>query len=125
MANYAEYINREDAQSNSATREPAVVNGVTVYKPTNKISKQAKIKYMTAPYENHTIKIHKGCDADFKEKYIDELMRFDPERKAQKDNCIDCVASTWLFAVAKKNAKETKERELPKRRKPKTRWRGI
>ena len=31
MANYAEYINREDAQSNSATRECAVANGVTVY----------------------------------------------------------------------------------------------
>ena len=31
MANFAEYINREDAQSNSATREPAVANGVTVY----------------------------------------------------------------------------------------------
>lgn len=31
MANYAEYINREDAQSNSATRECAVASGVTVY----------------------------------------------------------------------------------------------
>lgn len=31
MANYAEYINREDAQSNSATREPSVASGVTVY----------------------------------------------------------------------------------------------
>ena len=31
MANFAEYINREDAQSNSATREPAVANGITVY----------------------------------------------------------------------------------------------
>ena len=31
MANYAEYINREDAQSNSATRECAVANGVTVF----------------------------------------------------------------------------------------------
>ena len=31
MANFAEYINREDAQSNSATREPAVASGVTVH----------------------------------------------------------------------------------------------
>lgn len=31
MANFAEYINREDAQSNSATREPAVASTVTVY----------------------------------------------------------------------------------------------
>lgn len=31
MANFAEYINREDAQSNSATREVAVANGVTVF----------------------------------------------------------------------------------------------
>ena len=31
MANFAEYINREDAQSNSATREEAVESGVTVF----------------------------------------------------------------------------------------------
>lgn len=31
MANYAEYINREDAQSNSATRECAVADTVTVF----------------------------------------------------------------------------------------------
>lgn len=31
MANFAEYINREDAQSNSATREPAVADTVTVF----------------------------------------------------------------------------------------------
>jgi len=31
MANYAEYINREDAQSNSATRTEAVESGVTVF----------------------------------------------------------------------------------------------
>jgi len=31
MANFAEYINREDAQSNSATREVPVESGVTVY----------------------------------------------------------------------------------------------
>lgn len=31
MANFAEYINREDAQSNSATRESSVASGVTVF----------------------------------------------------------------------------------------------
>ena len=108
-----------------AKNRDLINNGVRVYKPNNKISKQAKIKYMTAPYENHTIKIHKGCDSDFRDKYIDELMRFDPERKAQKDNCIDAVSSTWLFAVPKKISPAKKEQTVQKRNKTKTRWRGV
>jgi len=108
-----------------AKNRDLIQNGVTVYKPTNKISKQAKIKYMTAPYENHTIKMHKGCDTDFKEKYIDELLRFDPERKGQKDNCIDAVASTWLFAVAKRDANAMVTSRNIHKRKTTTKWRGI
>jgi hypothetical protein len=108
-----------------AKNRDLINNGVRVYKPNNKISKQAKIKYMTAPYENHTIKIHKSCDADFRDKYIDELLRFDPERKGQKDNCIDAVASTWLFAVPKRVSPTKKEQNIVKLKKTKTRWRGV
>lgn len=121
-------LKKEILKANAKLRAKSrdlIQNDVTVYKPNNKISKQSKIKYMTAPYENHTIKIHKGCDTDFQEKYIDELLRFDPERKGQKDNCIDCVSSTWLFAVAKRDAKAPKEAKLFNRKKTKTRWRGI
>lgn len=108
-----------------AKNRDLINNSVRVYKPNNKISKQAKIKYMTAPFENHTIKIHKNCDTDFRDKFIDELLRFDPERKAQKDNCIDSVSSTWLFAEPKKVSPAKKEQSALKRKRAKTRWRGV
>lgn len=102
-------------------------NGVNVYKPNNQISKQAKIKdFMTAPHEAHQIKIHKSCDQDFQKQYKKELLRFDPEKKQQTDNCIDSVASSWLFASPKKNVvKVEKTKKINRRKKRSGKWRGI
>lgn len=121
-------LKKEILKANAKLREKGrdlINNSVTVYKPNNKISKNAKIKYMTAPYENHLIKIHKNCDTDFKDQYNKELLRFDPEKKQQKDNCIDAVASTWLFATPKKNTQEQRDKTIINRKKPKKKWRGI
>ncbi len=122
-------LKKEIAKVNAKLRREAkepLINGVTVYPTNTKISKQSKIKYMTAPIENHTFKIHKSCDTDFKSQFIKEARKFDPERKHQKDNCIDCISSTWLFAVAKKNfASEKSITSNTRSRKKSKKWRGI
>ncbi len=110
-----------------ARGKPPIKNAINGFKPPREISKQAKIKdYMTAPHEQHQIKIHKGCDIDFQRQYKKELLRFDPTKKSQTDNCIDAVASGWLVAVPKKTiVKEVKK--IAKRKKPKKagKWRGV
>jgi hypothetical protein len=107
--------------------KPPIKNGINGFKPPREISKQAKIKdYMTAPHEQHQIKIYKGCDIDFEKQYKKELLRFDPSKKQQTDNCIDAVSSGWLVATPKKTIiKEVKK--VPKRYKPKKsgKWRGV
>jgi hypothetical protein len=119
-------LNKEIAKANAKLRalgKPSINNSINMYPPKNKISKQTKIKYMKAPYENHTIKVHKGCDLDFRKQYEKELLMFNPEKKQQKDNCIDCIASTWLWAVAKKNS--IKKKINQNKSKSKKGWRGI
>jgi len=88
-----------------------ITNPISGFKPPKTISKQAKIKdYMTPMHEQHQIKIYKGCDLDFEKQYKKELLRFDPSRKHQSDNCIDVVASSFLVCSAKKNVfKEVKK----------------
>lgn len=123
-------LKKELLIENTARRakgKPPITNGINGFKPPREISKQAKIKdYMTAPHENHQIKIYKGCDIDFEKQYKKELLRFDPSKKHQTDNCIDAVASGWLVAVPKKTViKEVKK--VVKRHKKKTtgKWRGV
>jgi hypothetical protein len=110
-----------------AKGKPPIKNGINGFKPPREISKQVKIKdYMTAPHEQHQIKIYKGCDIDFEKQYKKELLRFDPSKKQQTDNCIDAVSSGWLVAIPKKTiVKEVKK--IAKRHKPKnsSKWRGI
>jgi hypothetical protein len=110
-----------------AKGKPPIKNGINGFKPPREISKQVKIKdYMTAPHEQHQIKIYKGCDIDFEKQYTKELLRFDPSKKQQTDNCIDAVSSGWLVAIPKKTiVKEVKK--IAKRHKPKnsSKWRGI
>lgn len=104
-----------------------ITNSIKGFKPPREISKQVKIKdYMTAPYEQHQVKIHKSCDLDFQEQFKKELLRFDPSKKQQTDNCIDAVASGWLVASPKKSVKKEKT-EIIKRNKKRTslKWRGI
>ncbi len=121
-------IKKEMAKANAKLRakgKELIKNSITMYPPKKSISKQEKVKYMKLPYENHTIKMHKGCDIDFQNKYHKELKRFNPEKKNQKDNCIDSVSSTWLFASPKKNSiKKAKQRKVMKT-KTKTKWRGV
>ena len=106
--------------------KPIINNAINGYKPPQKISKQAKIKdYMTAPFEQHQIKIHKSCDSDFEKQFKKELLRFNPAKKQQTDNCIDAVASSFLFANPKKHQIE-KPKKTPSRVKKKSRkWRGV
>ncbi len=125
-------LKKEILKSNAKLRAKGKLplnNGVNVYKPNNQISKQAKIRdFMTAPHEAHLIKIHKGCDQDFQTQYINELLKFDPEKKQQIDNCIDSVASTWLFASPKKNIPNQSSKDKnnqSKKRTIKKKWRGI
>lgn len=118
----------ENAKRRAKGKYP-LTNGVNKYKPNNQISKQAKIKdFMTAPHEAHQIKIHKSCDQDFQKQYRKELLRFDPSKKQQTDNCIDSVASSWLFASPKKNViavKKQKKNRSSRKGKKSTKWRGI
>ncbi len=102
-------------------------NGINGYKPPNQISKQAKIKdYMTVPHEQHCIKIHKNCDTDFRNQYTKELLRFDPSKKHQTDNCIDAVSSGWLFAVPKKTIiKIVKKQSRRAKKKRGIKWRSC
>lgn len=106
--------------------KPIVNNAINGYTPPQKISKQAKIKdYMTAPFEQHQIKIHKSCDSDFEKQFKKELLRFNPAKKQQTDNCIDAVASSFLFANPKKQQIE-KPKKTPSRVKKKSiKWRGV
>lgn len=106
--------------------KPIINNAINGYKPPQKISKQAKIKdYMTAPFEQHQIKIHKSCDSDFEKQFKKELLRFNPAKKQQTDNCIDAVASSFLFASPKKQQIE-KPKITPSRVKKRSRkWRGV
>lgn len=123
-------LGREILKANAKLRangKPLISNGIDTYKPNTQISKQEKIKYMEKPYRHHQIKIHKSCDIDFQKNYLKELYRFDPEKKHQKDNCIDSVASSWLFAVPKKSTSIKKSEFSPtkKRNKQSQKWRGI
>ena len=55
---------------------------------------------------------------------MDEI-RFNPAKKQQTDNCIDAVASSFLFASPKKQQIE-KPKKTPNRVKKKSRkWRGV
>lgn len=110
-----------------AKGKPPIKNGINGFKPPREISKQAKIRdYMTAPHEAHQIKIHKGCDVDFQKQYKKELLRFDPAKKHQTDNCIDAVASGWLIATPKKNTiKEVQQVSKRRKKRKSTRWRGV
>lgn len=117
-------LKKEIAKVNAILRNKGkspLTNSIIVYPPNNKISKQNKIKYMSAPYENHTFKVHRDCDTDFKNQFWKELFKFDPSKTSQTDNCIDVVASTWLFAIPKRESKKQKHKI---KRKSKT-WRGI
>ena len=67
-------------------------------------------------------KIHKNCDTDFKNQFEKELYKFDPEKKSQKDNCIDCVSSTWLFAKSKRQTVNQKNVYNKTKKKG---WRGT
>ena len=82
---------------------------------------------MTAPHEQHRIKIYKGCDIDFEKQYKKELLRFDPTKKQQTDNCIDAVSSGWLVATPKKQIVKVEKSNIPKRKKQKNsrKWRGV
>jgi len=118
-------LKKEIAKMNAKLRvkgKTSINNSINMYPPRNSISKQQKIKYMKVPYENRTIKVHKSCDLDFRKQYEKELGRFNPEKKQQTDNCIDAVASTWLFAVPKKNSIKKKVRNKSKSKKG---WRGV
>ncbi|MGK0255851.1 MAG: hypothetical protein ACI81I_000458 [Arcobacteraceae bacterium] len=98
-------LKKEIQKENTKRREQGkfpLNNGINIYAPNNKISKNNKIKYMTVPIEQHTFKVHIGCDTDFKIQFIKEAAAFNPEKTHNTDNCIDTVASTWLFAVPKK-----------------------
>jgi hypothetical protein len=122
-------LKKEIQKTNAKLRElnrPLLNNGITIYKPNNKITKNNKIKYMTVPLEQHTLKFYKGCDTDFENQTIKELLAFDPQRKHNKDNCIDSIASTWLFATAKKTIIKT-TKKISKRMKAKkaSKWRGV
>jgi hypothetical protein len=110
-----------------AKGKPPIKNSINGFKPPRDISKQVKIKdYMTAPHEQHQIKIYKGCDIDFQKQYKKELLRFDPTKKQQTDNCIDAVSSGWLVAVPKKTVIKV-VKKVAKRKKPKKagKWRGV
>jgi hypothetical protein len=110
-----------------AKGKPPIKNSINGFKPPREISKQAKIRdYMTAPHEQHQIKKYKGCDVDFSKQYDKELLRFDPSKKSQTDNCIDAVASGWLIATPKKTIEKV-VKKIAKRKKPKKagKWRGV
>ena len=117
----------ENTQRRAKGKEP-ITNAINGFKPPREISKQVKIKdYMTAPHEQHRIKIYKGCDIDFEKQYKKELLRFDPTKKQQTDNCIDAVSSGWLVATPKKQIVKVEKSNIPKRKKQNTsrKWRGI
>ena len=116
----------ENTQRRAKGKEP-ITNAINGFKPPREISKQVKIKdYMTAPHEQHRIKIYKGCDIDFEKQYKKELLRFDPTKKQQTDNCIDAVSSGWLVASPKKQIEKV-EKKVFKRKKQNTsrKWRGV
>ena len=123
-------LKKEILKANAKLRVKAkkpLNNGINGFKPPTSISKQSKIKdYMTVPHEQHTIKIHKSCDIDFQKQYTKELLRFDPAKKHQTDNCIDAVSSSWLVAVAKKTViKVIKQQSRRSKKKRGTKWRGC
>ncbi len=119
-------ILKANAKRRAKNKKP-LNNGINGFKPPREISKQAKIKdYMTVPHEQHTIKIHKSCDMDFQKQYTKELLRFDPAKKHQTDNCIDAVSSSWLVAVPKKTIVKVVKKESRRAKKKRgTRWRGV
>ncbi len=122
-------LKKEIQKTNAKLREknkPLLSNAINIYKPNNKITKNNKIKYMTVPFEQHTLKFYKGCDTDFVQQATKEFLAFDPERKHNTDNCIDSIASTWLFAISKKTIIKT-IKKISKRMKVKkaTKWRGV
>jgi hypothetical protein len=118
-------IQKANAELRKKGKEP-LNNSIIVYPPNTKISKNDKIKYMTVPIEQHTFKIHKSCDEDFKQQFIKELLAFDPTKKHRTDNCIDTVASTWLFATPKKTVVKTEKKTAKRHKKKKSgKWRGC
>ncbi len=74
-------------------------NPIRTYTPPTNRSKQQKISIAMLPIEQHLFKVSKECDSGFYEKWKKELLAFDPEKRHQKDNCIDASFSPFLFAV--------------------------
>lgn len=111
-----------------AEGKPQISNSITVFKPDNKVSKNEGIKLMTAPFEHHTLKFYKFMDESFRAQLERELLKFNPERKNNTDNCIDPLSKSFILAecTAKKNL-PSKPEPLKRRKKSGRggKWNGI
>jgi len=74
-----------------------IFNGVFLFKPDNKVSKNSIIKLMAAPLEQGYLLFYVGMDKDFKEQLKKELLAFNPERKDNEDNCIDPLSKSFFL----------------------------
>lgn len=103
-------------------------NSISVYKPNNQISKNANIKLMTAPLEHHLLKFYKFMDGSFLKQLKKEFLKFNPEIKHNKDNCIDPLSKSFLLAECSPRPYEKpkpKEIERFRKRAKRTTWSGV
>lgn len=103
-----------------------LTNPIHTYTPPTNRTKQHKISLGIQPIEQHLWKVSKSCDSGFLEQWKKELLRFDPMKRNQIDNCIDASFSTFLFATPKRvQSGERVVTKRVKRHKEAKTWRGI
>lgn len=109
--------------------KPLITNSISVFKPTNQVSKNSIIGLMVAPLEQHLLHFYKFVDSAFLEQLMKEFLKFNPEKKHNTDNCIDPLARTFFLPqCTPKPFQKPKVVELKshhQRRHSIRTWRGI
>lgn len=99
-------LQREIAKRNAQLRAkgvPLLTNRVSSYPPSNKVSKEEKIMSMHPYYNLGQLRFRRsGRGMDQIKK---ELLAFDPEKKHNRDNCIDALSSGFALEGKKVVAK--------------------
>jgi hypothetical protein len=105
-----------------------ITSSVSVYKPSNQMSKNANIKLMTAPLEHHLLQFYKFMDGDFLKQLIKEILKFNPEIKHNTDNCIDPLSKSFVLSECSPkpfDKPKQQEKRRSKKKSNRSTWKGI
>lgn len=90
-----------------------IKNTITVYTPSNKVSKNQKIMAGFIEWETGRCKFRRGANGI--EQMKKEYLRFDPDKEHNRDDCIDAFHSGEEYCYPKRKTAQRKETEIRRR----------